>query len=343
MAHIALAQDTDLLKQDTLIGMITTYKPGPLQLMSSGLFPLGPSFTGDMVEWDEIDPLRDIDTFEGPVSPAAVRKAQIVSHRGGRALRTKKSLLIMAKILQYLRNPGSDRAQRVAEDEIARQMQNMNSLLDRQTEFLMARALSDTLTVTIDKLSVTIDMGIPADHKFTVPADFPLLWSDPAADMPTDIEKVLQKVMEDSGYEIETAWISSRIMVAMLNNDKVEQMIGGSAVGAEAMRTGFIPEFMGIKWRTYNRTFTDSAGNPERYMDVKTIHFVPAPDGQWSMLLEADDLIPNDARDGFNDVTGKYSYSSILDDPVAVALYVGYTRLPIIPIPKALATAVVLA
>lgn len=343
MPPLALANDTDLLKQDVLTGMITTYKAGPLEILGSGLFPKGPSFSGDMAEWDEIDPLRDIDTFEGPVSPAGIRQAQVIKHRGGRPLRTKKSLLIYGKILQYLRNPGTDRFQRVAQDEVARQMQNMNTMLDRQTEFLMSRAMSDTLTVTIDGAPVTISMGIPADHKFTVPTDFPLLWSDPAADMPTDIEKVIQKVQEDSGYLLQTAWISSKLMVKMLNNDKVEQMIGGSVIGAEALRTGVIKEFMGLQWRTYNRTFTNSGGTQERYLDEDTIHFVPEPDGQWSMLLEGDDVIPNDLRTDLVEVTGKYSYSAVLDDPVAVAIYVGYTRLPVLPIPTAVATAVVLA
>lgn len=340
---LALANDTDLLKQDTLTGIITTYKAGPLELMTSGLFPPGPSFEGDLAEWDEIDPLRDIDSFEGPVSPAGVRQAQIIAHRAARPLRTKKTILIYGKVLSYLRNPGSDRFQRVAEDEVTRQLANLNSLLDRQTEFLIARAIADNVNVTIDDHLVNIPMNVPADHKFTVAADFPLHWSDNAAKLPNDIEKVIQKVQEDSGYTIKTAWISSKIMINMINNDKFEQMFGGSQSGADIMRTGMINEFMGINWRVYNRTFTNSAGNQERYLDEKTVHFVPDPDGEWSMMLNGGDTIPTDDKRNIVQVMGKYSYSSVLDDPVAVALYVGETRLGVMPIPNAIATAKVLA
>ncbi|MCJ2530694.1 MAG: major capsid protein [Candidatus Thermoplasmatota archaeon] len=339
---LALANDTDLLKQDTLTGIITTYKAGPLELLGSGLFPPGPTFEGDLAEWDEIDPLRDVDTFEGPVSPAGVRQAQVIGHRSARALRTKKSVLIYGKVLTYLRNPGTNSFQRVAEDEIARQLQNLNGLIERQTEFLIARAIADNLTVTIDGIAITIPMNIPADHKFTVPANFPLHWSDPAAKMPTDIETVVQKVQEDSGYLITTAWISSKILVAMLENDKFEQMFGGSQSGADVMRTGVINDFMGIQWKVYNRTFTNSGGSQERYLDEKTIHFTPEPDGQWSQLLTGSDVIPTDDKRDIIQVMGKYSYSSLLDDPVAVALYAGLTRLGVLPIPAAIATAVVL-
>ena len=339
---LALANDTDLLKQDTLTGIITTYKSGPLEILASGLFPAGPTFEGDLAEWDEIDPLRDVDSFEGPVSPAGSRQSQVIAHRGARPLRTKKSLLIRGKILSYLRNPGSDEFQRVAEDEITRQLENLNSLLERQTEFILARAIADNLVVTIDDLEVTIPMNVPADHKFVVPADFPLHWSDNAAKMPTDIETVVQKVQEDSGYKITTAWISTKIMVAMIQNDKFEQMFGGSQSGADILRTGMINEYMGIRWRVYDRTFTNALGVQERFLDEKTVHFVPDPDGQWSQLLIGGDVIPTDDKRSIMPVMGKYSYSSVLDDPVGVVLFAGITRLGVLPIPAAIATAVVL-
>lgn len=337
--------DLDTLRWRTLTKLITDFKSSDnLRLLNSGILPVQTQ-EGQTVEWDIVRAQRDVSTFEGKHDKSSPRAMEVVATQNARMIRTFKSILIPATILTDLRNPGSLTRQRVAESRIARETLSIRNLVDRQDEFLIRTALLGGGTVTIQGLPVTLDYKFQTSHLFAFGnglAPIPTLWDDPTADIIGDITRIKTRVAEDSGYGLLNAYCSSEVMAAIMKNEQFINFFGSSPAGASALATGSVSGLMGLNWIVYDGTFKDGAGVITRLIPKNTVVFCPAPDTEWGHFAVGSDVVVNEAKQ-VEEVVGAYAFSKVNEDPPSVQLLGGKVRLPIISLPDALATAVVLA
>ncbi len=332
--------DVELLRQEALTDMIQDFKPANLMLKSSGLLPVQ-SGAGNSFNWDILKQDRDIDTFEGDLSPAGQRKLHVIGNRSAKLMHTFKSVYVPGFTLMDLRNPGTQTRQRIAEDTVGRELLALSQLLDRQDEFMIARALQGSLTVKIDGLAHTIDYGFSNTHKPTVGSGIPLAWSDLAADVLKDIQEWKRLIAEDSGYQASDVWCSTETIQKLIKNDFVQSYFASTPQGVEALTRGVIGQFMGLTWHAYDGTYKDSAGVLQRFIPKDVCIVCPGPDMEWGFWREGSDVVPTDDKRNIQEVVGKYAYSTINENPASIALYTGYRRLPIVRKPDALVVATI--
>lgn len=338
--------DVELLRQETLIDMINDFQPGNLQLVASGILPVVTA-AGDNFSWDIEKVQRDVDAFEGKLSPAGTRAMKIIANRTARLIRSFKSTFIPGGVLVDLRNPGTTQRQTIAEDTVGRESQALANLLDRQNEFLIAKALQDDLSVKIDDLTHAVSYEFSATHKNLTPGgggqNVPLVWNDPGADIVADIRRFRTLISEDSGFDPVTVWTSSEVIDALIKNDFVQSYFASTPAGVQALTEGSIGRFYGLNWRAYDQTYVDSAGAVQRFIPKDRIIITPAPSNIWGFLRRGSDVIPTDDKQSIHEVIGRYSYSDITMNPASIALYAGEVRMPIIRRPDAILVAKVLS
>lgn len=331
--------DIELLKQEMLTGIIRDFQETNLMLVASGILPRRTK-EGHSVSWDiEVVP-RDIDTFEGRHSPAGTRNPVVINQQSASLIRTFKSKTMQGSLLIYLRRPGSEDRQVVAQDEVTRQLRWLNRLIERQNEFLIARALQGSIAVTVDQIAITID------YNFTVGVNLnlvigggnnnvPTAWTDPTADIIADLTKLISSQEEQSGFTPTTVWTSREVIQTIMKNNQVVALFGQTQAAVEAVKSGTISDFMGMRWIGYNGTFKNSVGTITRFIDKRDIIMTPQPDEEWGWMCEGSDAVPTDDKRGIREVVGRYSYSTLVENPASIALFAGEKRLPLIVNPLA--------
>lgn len=334
--------DVELLKLETLIGMINDFQPGDLRLSSSGILPAqaGP---GQSFNWDILGIQRDVDTFEGKMSPAGIRKLSVLKNQSAVLARTFKSTFVPGSVLIDLRNPGSDMRQRIAEDTVGRELQALARLIDRQNEFMVSQALQGTLSMTIDGVAHVVSYGFTGSHILTVGGGIPVAWTTPAADIVADIRTIKVRIAEDSGFQAATVWTSTEVIESLIKNDFVNSYFASTPAGVQALTEGTIGRFMGLNWIAYDGTYKDSAGVVQRFIPKNKLIVTPGPDPEWGFFRQGSDVVPTDDQRDMQEVVGRYAYSKVEVNPASIGLYAGEVRLPIIRIPDALVVATVQA
>lgn len=335
--------DVELLRQETLTGIIRDFQPTGLRLQENNVLQRQEE-AGATVVWDIEKTARDLGDFQGAHSPAQPEKMEVIGQRSAQLARTFRTRRIKGSILRDLRRPGSMERERIAQARVGRELLAMTRKIDRQNEFMIASALQGTLDMTIDKVAHSVDYGFPASHLPVVGgATIPLEWDDPAANITEDIEKIQQLIEEDSGFTPRMVICSREVIGSLIRNDFVQSYFASTPQGVEALTRGTIGEFFGLRWIAYNGTFKDSAGVVTRYIPRKQAIFLPESDLEWGRFQVGSDVIPSDDRSQMNEVIGRYSYSKVDDDPAALVLFGGEVRLPIITNPNAIVSAEVLA
>ncbi len=337
--------DVELLRQEQLIDLINEFQEEDLQIQASGILPVQ-SGVGRSFNWDILGVPRDIDTFEGHMSPAGTRAMEVINNQTATLARTFKSVFVPGGVLMDLRNPGTDTRQTIAQDRIGLELQALGKLINRQNEFLISQALQDKLSVTIDGLTHPISYFFSATHKLLTIGgggdNAPLAWTDPAADVLTDIRKWKVRIAEDSGFVPTQVWTSSEVIDSLIRNDFVQSYFASTPAGVQALTEGVIGRFMGLNWTAYDGTFKDSVGTITRYIDKRDLVMMPNANPEWGFFRMGSDVIPTDDKRNMTEVIGRYAFSTLTENPPSVALFAGEVRLPIIRIPDALLIARVL-
>lgn len=331
--------DVELLRQEELIGMINEFEVSGLELTASGILPERGGM-GDNKTWDIKVVQRDIDSFEGKYSPAGTRKMTTIKQQTAALIKTFKSTRVPGQILMDLREPGTTTRQVVAQNRIAEELQELNDLVARQDEFLIAQALQGSIDVTIDEIAHTVDYLFPASHKpQTIGGggqNALVSWLDPGADIVADIRRWKKLIQQDSGFKPTNVWCSDLTIEALIKNDFVANYFSSTPAGGEFLREGVMSRFMGLNWRPYENTFVDENDVVTRYIPEDLIIITPDPNPVWGEFWVGSDVIPTDDLRGMHEVHGKYSYSELSTNPPSIALYLGKKRLPLIKRPNAI-------
>jgi len=337
-----------LLHWETLTRLVNDYKPQGTPLLEMGLFPKN-SIEGQQSLIDIIKINRTKAAVVGKRSPSKNVAPEVIKRQPVVLARSCENVALPGTTLLNLRNPGSFQLQRIASDQVAREVRKMGRRLDYRNEFYMASALQGSITDTIDGVSFTADYLFPASHKMTVgggelAADVLTVgWNDPDARISYDVAKIRQKAREDSGFEIATAIAGPEVMDALVNNSLVVNYLRSTAEGIAFVKNGMRGELFGINWMEYGASYKDDSDTVQRFLPEGVVCFVPAPDPLVAELLAGDDVIPTPNKMDIQSVNGRYSFATIMEDPAAIKLVAGEVSLPVIYVPGAFFTANVLA
>lgn len=336
--------DWDILRYEYLTGVIRDFEPEDLVWLNAGVLP-EENGRGDEATWDIKHIRRDIDSFETNHGPANPRALQILGTAHIKMANTFKSKGLVGDLWMNLRDPGTLERQKLMEDQLARELEDWAMLMARQDNFMISQALQGTLSIIVDGITIPIDYGIPTSNKFkynggsgfTAFADG-LPWSNPAADIITDLKDMKLSISRHSGRTARRMWISSLVMTYLLNNDSVREFVGRSVIGAQMIKDGYISNIMGLDVQVSDETYTDADGNNVTpFLDEKTIVIHPAPDKAWGSMMIGSVAVPTADRLKLAEVVGKAAWSNVEVNPPQLTLYTKYVRLPKIALPAATA------
>ncbi|MGH9462005.1 MAG: major capsid protein [Vicinamibacteria bacterium] len=338
-----------MLRQEKLTGMIQEFLPEQLVFKTSGILPAR-SVVGETATWDIETTPRGKLGFQGNGSPAKPLSLNGIKQKTARLGRIFVSKNLQAAMWQNIRQPGSEAEQMAAQQQIAREEREFASAFDRTEEFLISSAIQGKIEgVKVDDLEIDdIDYGMPAGNIFAHNEANPDLncgdWLDESTNIPDAVRKIKLAVRRATGYALKRAYISDEIQVGLLQNDTFKTYMAQTAAGQRAMEEGSLGRFMGLDWFPVDHVFIDDDGSTEvPYIPANLAVFTPAPSEDWGYLQYGSELIPNDARTGFKQVLGRYSFATMQDNPPGLTLFAGYRLLPIIRKPGALAKATVTA
>jgi hypothetical protein len=339
--------DETLLHWENLTRLVNDYKPQGTPLIDSGLFSKAP-IEGQSAVIDIIKVNRTKAHSTGKRSPSKTIAPEVIKRQPLTLSRAFENVPLPGSTLLNLRNPGSFNLQKIAADQVAREVKKMGRRIDYRNEFYMASALQGSITDTIDGVSFTADYMFPASHKITIGGNelsndsFGTAWDDTGAKISFDVTKLRQKAREDSGFEIDTIIAGPEVMDALINNELVSTYLRSTQEGIAFMKSGFRGELFGVKWMEYGAGYKDDSDVFQRFLPEGVICAIPAADPLLAELLSGDDVIPTPNKMDVQSINGRYSYASITDDPAGIKLFAGEVSLPVIYVPGAFFTATVL-
>lgn len=339
--------DETLLHWETLTKMVNDYKPQGVPLTSMGFFTKNP-IEGQQTVIDILKTSRTKARSVGKRSPSQAVSQEVMKRQPITLARGFEHVNLPGSSLLNLRNPGSMRLQKVAADQVARELKKLNRRFDYKNEFYMASALQGSISDTVDGIAFTADYNFDASHKPTIGGNelsatsFQTSWDNSGAKISTDISEMRQKSREDSGFEIETILAGPEVMDALVNNDLVVEYFKSTAEGMAFMKNGYKGQLFGVNWVEYGATYVDDSDAIQRFLPAGKICAFPAADPLLAELLTGDDVIPTANKSDVQEVNGRYSYASVTDDPAGIKLFIGEVALPVIYVPGAFFCAEVL-
>lgn len=331
--------DETLLHWETLTKLINDFRPEGVPLIASGLFSKQQT-QGQQYQLDIIKINRTKAGVVGKNSVSTAIAPEVIKRQAITLARSFENVRLPGSSLLNLRNPGTLQLQKIASDQVAREVKKMARRLDYRNEFYMAQAIQGTLTDTVDGISFTIDFLFPASHKLTVGGGqiagcLVTAWSDPDADVIGDITLIKQQVMQDSGYELKKVIASPEVIANLIKNNQVNTYFRSTPDGTAMLKEGNMGTFMGLEWVSYGSTYKNSSDVVTRFLPANGVAFLPAPDPLVAELVEGEDTIPTPNKMDIQSVIGRYSYASISEDPASIKLYAGEVSLPVIYVPAA--------
>ena len=163
----------------------------------------------------------------------------------------------------------------------------MNQVFDDETELLKGaraqRERTKMMLLTTGAISIAAngqaydyDYGMPQDHKGEVTVS----WSNPDADIYSDIEKILDKIEDDTGIRPERAVVSQKTWGYFRKNKYFRNAILGNnsaaPVSDDQIRT-YLKDNLEIEVVKYTKKYIDEAGNKQAYVPDDV--FVAFPKG----------------------------------------------------------------
>lgn len=220
----------------------------------------------------------------------------------------------------------------------------MNQVFDDETELLKgARAQRERMKMmllTTGAISIAAngqaydyDYGMPKDHKGEVTTS----WSDPDADIYGDIEKILDKIEEDTGIRPERAVVSQKTWGYFRKNKDFRNAIhannSAAPVSDDQIKT-YLKDNLEIEVVKYTKKYIDEAGNKQAYIPDDV--FVAFPKGAlgkgwFGTTPEESDLMSGTAANVSITDTGVAVTTSKEVDPVNVDTKVTMIFLPSCP------------
>lgn len=198
----------------------------------------------------------------------------------------------------------------------------------------MSALTTGIISITANGQDYDYDYGVPSEHKVTTKKS----WSDPTANILQDIKNGKEKVLEDTGIDVERAVCSSKVFgYFRLNNEiKSSIMVLTDGVGfiSDSKIKQFLKDELDLEVVVYDKRYKDEKGKAQRFVQEDV--FVMFPSGQLGKTMfgttpEQSDLLSSNVANVDITDTGVAVTTVQKTDPVQVETKVSMICLPTFP------------
>lgn len=161
---------------------------------------------------------------------------------------------------------------RVFNDEV----QLLEAASVRREQMRMMALTTGAIAISANGQSMSYDYGIPSAHKATAVKS----WSDPTADIGTDIMNGLDKIEDDTGVRPTRALCDRATFNNMLKNNNFKNtlyvMSNGAVTLTEPQLKSYLMDTYGLDVVIYNKRYKDDSGSSTKYVPDDTFTMFPA-------------------------------------------------------------------
>ncbi len=248
--------DIPELRLTTLQGLVERFVMPP-DLYFSNQFAEA-DLEGDTAEWESFVGSRGLAPFAAPDSESKETSP------GGYGLHKlsvaywKERMHFGSDFLNKLRKPGT-LAKQTAQEYLARQMTDLENRNRRRKEWMIAQMITKGgfTYVQPNDVKISVDYGIPADHKVTLTTDYK--WgSGTSSDMIGDILAAKLALQNDSGAAYAEAYLTTELLYTMLKDANIQKILEKSAYGngdLYARPKEVLSDLLGITFVIYDEMF----------------------------------------------------------------------------------------
>lgn len=196
--------------------------------------------------WDQFNKTRTIATLTAPMTDANVIHRQKIGHCTGALLRMAEKMRFLDEEFKNFRPLGGQIGQLNADgaEWATRQIKFMHQRHSNLMEYALAKTLTGGFGLArsqtayrVTELNAAgneydIDMHIPSSHKGQLALDtgnaniIDTSWASPAADIISQMFKLRQVAIRETGYEPKNCWISSKIAGYLFSNIGLQSVAG---------------------------------------------------------------------------------------------------------------------
>lgn len=331
--------DYPTLTAEYLTGVVTGIEVStdfPLTRMFGGL---SLEYDGDVAKWDKFTPNREQDKrFEGRHSMATPTDAASVTPQSARMFLNFKKRSVFPEDLDGLRKIGGPSTEFDRSNaNLAWMLGDMRRLYyDEPWEYLIASALLNTQSITVNGKTVAPDFGLASTHNLTEATS----WNTASTDIDSTVETVKRLLATDAGKTPVIALCGRNIMGYLRKNTAVKswfQNQGGAAGTFNALQQDTFSGLFGIEWRTMRHGYFVS-GVFYPYIPDDTVVFIPVPDRSWFQVHKGSVRHPTSvlgAPTEFAKTYGLASWGRLADEPPSATVYMRWAGLAIPVLPDA--------
>lgn len=288
---------------------------------------------GDQAKWDEVQPIRTLDTeFETRDSLATNTSTGTVIPRSSGMTVTYKKREVKPEMLRNLRAPGTE-AKMSAEQKLALAIGDMKRrYVWERWEFLIASALRDNLSYTINGVTHAPDFNLDASHNISAGTS----WATATTDIDGDIETFKRLIVEDSGF-VPTRVLCGRNIFGYLRKNSTIKEWFTAREGAPASLNSMMGQTLrmyGMDWTTVDSGYI-SGGSWTPHIPDDTIIVMPEPSADWFQMQRGSVMVPNgnvygsNVNGGHVEVYGEAMYAKFKDEPPSAWQYLRWAGLAV--------------
>jgi hypothetical protein len=329
------------LKAEVLTRVVTGIEVAtdyPLSRMFGGLTI---DVDGDVAKWDEVTPNREIDKrFETRKSQATSTDPSSVTSKAAAMFVNFKKRHVFPEDLDALRVVGG------SDTERDRALSNLTWMLgdmkrryyDEPLEYMIASALQNNQSVTVQGKTVAPDYGLPVSHNLVEVAS----WAAAATDIDAKVETIKRLLATDAGRVPMMALCGRNIFGYLRKNTAIKSWLQnqtGASQSFDALLQDEIPNLLGLRWVTMRHGYFVS-GTFTPYIPDDSVIFVPVPDRSWFQVHRGSVRYPNTLYgqpDAFAKSYGLTSWGRLADEPPSAVVFMRWAGLAIPVFPSAYA------
>lgn len=355
----------DVLSAPAIAGMIDEILGGlPEEQLPSGMKTVNRRVKGNLTTYMSVEGTQRVAKQVMYGSPSQNRKLKGVSEKPITLIHSFEHYIHNMPVLENLRSYTNYSQQNMGREEIARQVKDFLLLFTNLRTATMFSALifgniyfdnEGNLLPSSSGNSIDVDFGVPAANRDqcniegtgnTISAS----WATAGTAIEKDVRNVIKAIRRKTGYTIKNAFYGSNVLSNLLGNTKLKEIINrNGSLQAAFIQNEIASPFLGLKWWPLDLSFfQDQDGTNQSMMDGDKVIFTPDFDGSWWEFVEGTFPVPNKLGIGgdalsavmdFTDTSGMFSYAEIQTDAPSIKHMAGYTFMPIINVPRAIAIA----
>lgn len=307
-----------VLHHKVLTGLVQAFKPPTLK--GKAFFPTN-AILSNQAEWDVERSARTLAEFSVVGTSAKTVALTSVEKKTSTLAHIFQKKIIPGAVMAFLREPGTEH-QQMGEKKVSKELEQLDIVIENLKEWARWQVLTTgALVINQPDLKVSVDFQMASTHKPTAGT----AWSNPAADILSNLRAWKKVVSEDCGEVVTKMIVSEDVMGYMLANTGIKAFMG-EQLKTQLLESGYITRLLGMDIEVYDATYKDASGTIQRYLPSNKILMIAGSD-----FAEEQSGPSTDPKSGFR--PGKFSKSWEQEDPPQVMVSVEENVLPVLKKP----------